>query len=66
MEIGYLVSKDSSADFTSFERVDEIVDEGEVDSASGSFVLSLITTVLVAILVLAVIDLISIIRAITN
>jgi hypothetical protein len=58
----YLITKDSSTDFSSFERVDEIVEESQEDSLSDSIVMYLILAVLIAIPIFAVIGLISLLR----
>lgn len=60
----YLITKDSSTDFSSFERVDEIVEESQEESLSDSIVMYLILAILIAIPILAVIGLISILRMI--
>lgn len=58
----YLITEDSSTDFSSFERVDRIVQESHEESFIDSLVMYLILAVLIAIPILAVIGLISVLR----
>lgn len=62
VDTDYLVTEDSSTDFSSFERVDKIVEEKQEESLSDSIVMYLILAVLIAIPILAVIGLISVLR----
>ncbi len=62
VDTAYLISKDSSLDFSSFERVDALVEESQEESISESLIMYLVLAVLISILLLAVIGLISIVR----
>lgn len=63
----YLITKDSSTDFFSFERIDKIVDkESQEETLSDKLVVYLILAVLIAIPILAVIGLAYIVRSLLN